>query len=203
MTATVKGIFSARRILKEFNPDVVIGVGGYASFPTVMRRHTWRISAIDHGTKLDSRSRQSNGGSLGGFRGDYGSENEIYIWRSGSRDWESRPAPVQIHFRKSASTAIHGSCIRGQPGGAIHQSRHSRKPAVPFGLEDEYSIRASDRREAGWRKSERLMPRRVSMRMCVPSSTIFTSNMLRRISLFRVQAQQRLLKSKQQDAPRF
>jgi UDP-N-acetylglucosamine--N-acetylmuramyl-(pentapeptide) pyrophosphoryl-undecaprenol N-acetylglucosamine transferase len=36
MTATVKGIFSARRILKEFNPDVVIGVGGYASFPTVM-----------------------------------------------------------------------------------------------------------------------------------------------------------------------
>jgi len=36
MTATVKGIFSAGRILKEFNPDVVIGVGGYASFPTVM-----------------------------------------------------------------------------------------------------------------------------------------------------------------------
>lgn len=36
MTATVKGVFSARRILKEFNPDVVIGVGGYASFPTVM-----------------------------------------------------------------------------------------------------------------------------------------------------------------------
>jgi UDP-N-acetylglucosamine--N-acetylmuramyl-(pentapeptide) pyrophosphoryl-undecaprenol N-acetylglucosamine transferase len=36
MTATVKGIFSAKKILKEFNPDVVIGVGGYASFPTVM-----------------------------------------------------------------------------------------------------------------------------------------------------------------------
>jgi len=36
MIATVKGIFSAKRILKEFNPGVVIGVGGYASFPTVM-----------------------------------------------------------------------------------------------------------------------------------------------------------------------
>jgi len=36
MTATVKGIFNARRILHEFNPNVVIGVGGYASFPTVM-----------------------------------------------------------------------------------------------------------------------------------------------------------------------
>src|SRR6185436_17160388 len=35
MTATVKGIFSARRILKEFKPDVFIGVGGYASFPMV------------------------------------------------------------------------------------------------------------------------------------------------------------------------
>jgi len=36
MTATLKGISSAKRILKEFNPNVVIGVGGYASFPTVM-----------------------------------------------------------------------------------------------------------------------------------------------------------------------
>jgi UDP-N-acetylglucosamine--N-acetylmuramyl-(pentapeptide) pyrophosphoryl-undecaprenol N-acetylglucosamine transferase len=31
--STVNGVFSARRILKEFKPDVVIGVGGYASFP--------------------------------------------------------------------------------------------------------------------------------------------------------------------------
>jgi UDP-N-acetylglucosamine--N-acetylmuramyl-(pentapeptide) pyrophosphoryl-undecaprenol N-acetylglucosamine transferase len=31
--ATVKGILGAKRILKEFQPAVVIGVGGYASFP--------------------------------------------------------------------------------------------------------------------------------------------------------------------------
>lgn len=29
----VGGLIKAKRILKEFNPDVVIGVGGYASFP--------------------------------------------------------------------------------------------------------------------------------------------------------------------------
>lgn len=35
MAEAVKGIFKARQILKEFGPDVVIGVGGYASFPMV------------------------------------------------------------------------------------------------------------------------------------------------------------------------
>jgi len=29
----VEGIFKAKEILNEFKPDVVIGVGGYASFP--------------------------------------------------------------------------------------------------------------------------------------------------------------------------
>lgn len=35
LAATVKGILGAKRILKEFRPAVVIGVGGYASFPMV------------------------------------------------------------------------------------------------------------------------------------------------------------------------
>jgi UDP-N-acetylglucosamine--N-acetylmuramyl-(pentapeptide) pyrophosphoryl-undecaprenol N-acetylglucosamine transferase len=35
LLATVGGLFTARRILDEFKPDVVIGVGGYASFPMV------------------------------------------------------------------------------------------------------------------------------------------------------------------------
>jgi UDP-N-acetylglucosamine--N-acetylmuramyl-(pentapeptide) pyrophosphoryl-undecaprenol N-acetylglucosamine transferase len=33
LVSTVKGIFGAKRILKDFQPSVVIGVGGYASFP--------------------------------------------------------------------------------------------------------------------------------------------------------------------------
>jgi UDP-N-acetylglucosamine--N-acetylmuramyl-(pentapeptide) pyrophosphoryl-undecaprenol N-acetylglucosamine transferase len=35
LAATVKGILGAKRILKEFRPSIVIGVGGYASFPMV------------------------------------------------------------------------------------------------------------------------------------------------------------------------
>jgi UDP-N-acetylglucosamine--N-acetylmuramyl-(pentapeptide) pyrophosphoryl-undecaprenol N-acetylglucosamine transferase len=35
LAATVKGILGARRILGQFRPSVVIGVGGYASFPMV------------------------------------------------------------------------------------------------------------------------------------------------------------------------
>src|SRR6185295_13062072 len=33
LAGMVSGIFKARRILHDFKPDVVIGVGGYASFP--------------------------------------------------------------------------------------------------------------------------------------------------------------------------
>jgi UDP-N-acetylglucosamine--N-acetylmuramyl-(pentapeptide) pyrophosphoryl-undecaprenol N-acetylglucosamine transferase len=35
MMAAIEGVFSARTILREFKPQVVIGVGGYASFPAV------------------------------------------------------------------------------------------------------------------------------------------------------------------------
>lgn len=33
LAGMVSGVFKARRILRDFSPDVVIGVGGYASFP--------------------------------------------------------------------------------------------------------------------------------------------------------------------------
>ena len=35
MVAAIQGVFSAKKILRDFNPQVVIGVGGYASFPAV------------------------------------------------------------------------------------------------------------------------------------------------------------------------
>ena len=58
MTATVKGIFSAKRILRDFNPDVVIGVGGYASFPMVCAAILGGYPRIDHGAERHSRARQ-------------------------------------------------------------------------------------------------------------------------------------------------
>src|SRR5437867_4023579 len=33
LVGMAKGVFKSRRILREFDPDIVIGVGGYASFP--------------------------------------------------------------------------------------------------------------------------------------------------------------------------
>ncbi|HDQ04527.1 MAG TPA: undecaprenyldiphospho-muramoylpentapeptide beta-N-acetylglucosaminyltransferase [Deltaproteobacteria bacterium] len=46
MAALVKGVYQvpkslwqSRRIIKEFNPDIVIGVGGYASGPAVLAAH--------------------------------------------------------------------------------------------------------------------------------------------------------------------
>src|SRR5215831_167917 len=33
LAGMVSGVFKAQKILREFAPDVVIGVGGYASFP--------------------------------------------------------------------------------------------------------------------------------------------------------------------------
>jgi UDP-N-acetylglucosamine--N-acetylmuramyl-(pentapeptide) pyrophosphoryl-undecaprenol N-acetylglucosamine transferase len=35
LLATIGGVFRAKKILQEFKPDVVVGVGGYASFPMV------------------------------------------------------------------------------------------------------------------------------------------------------------------------
>lgn len=42
------GTFQARRILKNLNPDVVVGFGGYPSFPTVHAAHNLGIPTIIH-----------------------------------------------------------------------------------------------------------------------------------------------------------
>jgi UDP-N-acetylglucosamine--N-acetylmuramyl-(pentapeptide) pyrophosphoryl-undecaprenol N-acetylglucosamine transferase len=42
----VKSLFKARTIIKEFNPDVVIGVGGYASGPTLKMANIMGIPTV-------------------------------------------------------------------------------------------------------------------------------------------------------------
>lgn len=42
------GVVQALMLLKRLNPNVVIGVGGYASIPAVMAAHMWRIPVILH-----------------------------------------------------------------------------------------------------------------------------------------------------------
>jgi UDP-N-acetylglucosamine--N-acetylmuramyl-(pentapeptide) pyrophosphoryl-undecaprenol N-acetylglucosamine transferase len=49
---TIKCLIKARkeckRIIKEFNPDIVIGVGGYVTVPVIMAAHTLKIKTFIH-----------------------------------------------------------------------------------------------------------------------------------------------------------
>ena len=45
---TVKGIFQARKIIKQFKPDIVIGTGGYICASAVLAAKKYKIPAILH-----------------------------------------------------------------------------------------------------------------------------------------------------------
>lgn len=44
----LKALFISRRIIQEFQPDVVVGFGGYASFPTMIMAFFMRIKTMIH-----------------------------------------------------------------------------------------------------------------------------------------------------------
>ncbi len=44
----IKSIKSSKKIIKEFNPDVVIGTGGYSCFPVIYAAHKMGIKAVIH-----------------------------------------------------------------------------------------------------------------------------------------------------------
>lgn len=48
------GFFSAFRILRKFKPDVVVGFGGYVSFPIITAAHTLRIPVVIHEQTLEA-----------------------------------------------------------------------------------------------------------------------------------------------------
>ena len=158
MTATVKGIFSARRILKEFKPDVVIGVGGYASFPMVMRRDSGRISAMI----MEQNAIPGLANRMLARWVDFAAITDPQTQSTFGDRAVVTGNPVRPQF-KSISAKAHQPpftvlVFGGSQGAQSINRADSRKPAVPRGLEDESAIRPSDRREAGWRKSARLMP---------------------------------------------
>ena len=45
---TIRGIKECKKIMKEFKPDIVIGVGGYITFPVVMAAHKLKIKVLLH-----------------------------------------------------------------------------------------------------------------------------------------------------------
>lgn len=44
----IKGFFQAVKIIKEFNPDVAVGFGGYPSFPTMMAAYWCKVPIMLH-----------------------------------------------------------------------------------------------------------------------------------------------------------
>lgn len=48
MYKTFRGIGQAKKIIKEFKPDIVIGVGGYVTFPVIMAAHKLKIKTFLH-----------------------------------------------------------------------------------------------------------------------------------------------------------
>ena len=47
-TNTIKGINKCKKIMKKFKPDIVIGVGGYITFPVVMAANKLKVPVILH-----------------------------------------------------------------------------------------------------------------------------------------------------------
>ncbi len=54
----VKSLWKARDIIKKFQPDVVIGTGGFASGPLLQMANRENIPNFDPGAKFLSRDHQ-------------------------------------------------------------------------------------------------------------------------------------------------
>lgn len=47
-TSTLKGIKKCKEVMKRFRPDIVIGVGGYVTFPVIIAAHKLGIKVLLH-----------------------------------------------------------------------------------------------------------------------------------------------------------
>jgi UDP:flavonoid glycosyltransferase YjiC (YdhE family) len=101
----LSGVFKARQILRDFRPDVVVGVGGYASFPM--------LSAATLGG-----CRQ-----VGQLRRRYRSSHPIVFRPACGCNRQSDPSGIQIDPRKIPCRSIHDFDFRWKPGRAGDQSR--------------------------------------------------------------------------------
>lgn len=48
MLKTLKGVSEAKKIIKEFKPDIVIGCGGYVTYPVISSAHKLKIKTFIH-----------------------------------------------------------------------------------------------------------------------------------------------------------
>lgn len=53
-------LWRARKVVRDFRPDIAVGTGGYASGPVAFRRIHGRCAYVDTGTERFCRSHQQN-----------------------------------------------------------------------------------------------------------------------------------------------
>ena len=57
---TFRGIFQAKKIIKEFKPDIVIGVGGYICGPVILAAHKLKLPTMLHESNAFPRKSSKN-----------------------------------------------------------------------------------------------------------------------------------------------
>ena len=121
LVGMVSGVFKARRILRDFTPDVVIGVGGYASFPMLGAATLGGYPRVDHGAECRSGARESSSRQVGRFRRRYRCAHEAYFGRRAVVTGN----PVRPEFKsispESSHGALHDSDFWRKPGRAVDQ----------------------------------------------------------------------------------
>ena len=130
LAATVKGILGAKKILKEFRPAVVIGVGGYASFPmlgaAILNGYPRIIMEQNAVPGLANRVL----GRWVDFAAVTDPRTSSYFGKRARRDRQSDSAAVQIDSRQGASDSLSDSRFWRKPGSAVHQQ--SSKGSLPL-----------------------------------------------------------------------
>ena len=57
---TFRGIFQAKKIIREFKPDIVIGVGGYICGPVILAAHKLKLPTMLHESNAFPRKSSKN-----------------------------------------------------------------------------------------------------------------------------------------------
>jgi UDP-N-acetylglucosamine--N-acetylmuramyl-(pentapeptide) pyrophosphoryl-undecaprenol N-acetylglucosamine transferase len=145
LVATVRGIVGAKRILREFRPAIVIGVGGYASFPMVgaaiLKGYPRIVMEQNAIPGLANRIL----GRWVSFAAVTGSSHVVLLRQARHRHRQSHSPAIQIDFTKDSSAAVRDSGFRRQPGRAGDQQGRPCGAAFADGMENASALHASDR----------------------------------------------------------
>ena len=179
LAATVKGIVQGERILKEFHPAVVIGVGGYASFPmlgaAILKGYPRIIMEQNAIPGLANRVL----GRWVDFAAVTDPRHVILFRIARRRDRQSDSAAVQIDPAKGSSAALQILVFGGSQGAqSINKAVRESLPLLSDWKDRLRFIHQTGEKHSS-RKCARPMRKQASMRMCARFSASFISSMPR------------------------